>query len=231
MRKYFWWFIVIVIVAIVAMVWNCPSSQAQEVYLDVEIIEGHFVMNVDAEGIETEGEYGRVDRYTASFHGPNLRDSTFTHSFAGMAETNIVAETSFPLPCMQWEEEVGVMAGSNTRCFDEAAGSDFTARVIDYNSQAGATETGIGYEVSSLYGEGEIGFDYGQKECARTFNEPAEGEDPVVITEGQSEIKYNSRVTGQWANFNAYVIPAASPPAAMAENGRVFLDLCPEAWR
>lgn len=229
LKKHFWWVIVVVAIAVILVVIT-GESKAQEVYFDAEVIEGHLVFDVSAEGVEFDGTYGRVDRYDASFHGPDLRNSTFTHSFGGMVETDIQAQTAFPLACVQWEEELGIMAGANERCYDEMVGSDFNVTMIEYNSIGGASPTGLGYEVDSPVGAGEIGFRYELTECTRTFNEPEEG-DPVVISEGSSETAYASRVRGEWAGFQVSLIPSTEPAAAMAENGRTFLDLCPGNWR
>ena len=132
MKRKALWGLAIIIAVVVFYVILCMNyeAQGQEIYFDATVTEGHFTMKVFAETEEYDGTYGRVDAYMARLHAPYLTDSTIEYEFTGMSQMRLDLETTFPLPCVDLEEGIKVQVGTDTECYMEVAGADFTAREI-----------------------------------------------------------------------------------------------------
>ena len=201
---------------LIAILCVADIARGQDISFSVDMMDGKLSMSSYIIGSSD----AKVDRYAMKLYAPFVSEAQVSHSFSGMAETELNIKT-IPLfanvPTTRYNETIGIMAASDVRCFEEAAGSKFKTSQIEFSSMAGGTETGIGYIADSPYGEGSIQFAYGQREFTRTFSEPEEG-DLVVISQTQSQINYNARINGEWTNARFEIQPPEMAPAGLVDD-------------
>jgi len=229
------------IIALCVMV-GISFGQA-EISSSVNIISGNMNETSNFSSvISTDNNTFIGDRYQSDFHGIQLYNTTYDHTFIdGDAQTKITGGSTFGVPGMRFTEKIGTEQVDVTGkdCCGVAAGSKFSVYgVNEYESAASQGGTGeccgVNYNVDAAEGAGRIAFGYIENKIGEdVIPEELDGDGNVITPEttifGNSHYKYEIEVNGNhWTNFSGV---AVAPPCTPADKPNPplsgILNLCP----